>query len=141
MSIVAWDGTTLAADKMAICSGAMLPATKIKRAGDIVLAWTGGLSFGIALADWYIRGADRRDWPEFQKTDDWCRLIVFDKEIFFFEQSPYAIPVEGSFYAWGSGRDFALASLYLGNTAVKAVAVASALCDSCGLGVDYFKVK
>jgi hypothetical protein len=60
VSVVAWDGKTLAADKKAVHGEMCFPVTKIKRNGDKdIFAWTGGMDYGLALMDWYVNGADK----------------------------------------------------------------------------------
>lgn len=143
MSIVAWDGKTIAADRQCTAGDLMLRATKIRRInnGDI-LAWTGTLENGMTLADWYERGADQKLWPTFQASDSWCRLIVVSKgRAYSYEQLPVKQLVEDRFAAWGSGRDLAMGALAMGATAVEAVKVASRFSSTCGMGVESFKVR
>ncbi|SRR5258706_16028655 len=139
MTCVAWDGKTLAADKRAVCAGTHCTTTKLRRipSGE-VLAWTGDRDSGELLAKWYADGADVAKWPEFQKDkEDWCRLIVADGNgVRFFERKPVSVRVEDRFYAWGSGRDFALAAMHLGKNARQAVEVACLFDTGCGNGVD-----
>lgn len=139
MTVVAWDGKTLAADKRAVCAGAHCTTTKLRRiASGEVLAWTGDQDAGELLAKWYAEGADVERWPEFQKDkDDWCRLIVAGSSgVRWYERKPVSVRVEDRFAAWGSGRDFALAAMHLGKTAREAVEVACAFDVGCGNGVD-----
>ena len=140
MSVIAFDGKIIAADKQATANGLVIESTKLIRRNGIILGWTGATDYGRTLADWYLEGAKKDQWPKFQESDGWARLIVFDKELFFYEQAPTRIPVEHPFMAWGAGRDFAMAAMYLGHTATKAVEVASSMCDSCGIGIDCFRV-
>ena len=143
MTVVVWDGKIIAADKQASQGDLKSLTTKIRRSGGgDILAWTGACENGMALADWYERGADSKEWPVFQKdAESWCRLIVASGgKVFTYEQLPVKQFVEEPFAAWGSGRDYALGALAMGANAVKAVKVASEFSTSCGLGVDSFKV-
>lgn len=143
MSVVAFDGITIAADRQCSAGDLILRTTKIRRlsSGD-VLAWTGTLENGLTLADWYEKGADPKLWPTFQASDSWCRLILVSKgRAYSYEQLPVKQLVEDRFAAWGSGRDLAMGALAMGATAVEAVKVASRLSSSCGLGVESFRVK
>jgi len=49
MSIVAWDGKTLAADRMALFGDTQMPFSKIRRLDDCIVAWVGRLEHGIVL--------------------------------------------------------------------------------------------
>lgn len=144
MTVIAWDGKMLAADKMAVSFGVCVTTTKIRRlASGEVLAWCGDQDAGELLAKWYADGKDLCKWPDIQKDkDSWCRLIVADTNgARFFERQPISVEVEDQFAAWGSGRDFALAAMYLGKNAREAVEVACLFESSCGNGVDAFILK
>ena len=145
MSVVAWDGKTIAADRRAVCAGAHFTTTKIRRIHrpdriPEVLAWTGDQDSGEMMAQWYESGANPAAFPECQKDKDaWARLIVADANgCKFYERQPVAVRVEDKFCAWGSGRDFALAALHLGFGAVTAVQVAIEISTDCGNGVDSY---
>lgn len=143
MTVIAWDGKTLAADKQGTSCGLKITLTKIKKLENgAVVAWTGKNEHGIELSRWYLDGADPEKWPAYQGTEDWTRLIVADKgKVFSFEQRPVPQPVEDPIQAWGCGRDFALGAMALGANAVGAVEIASRFADGCGMGVDAFDVS
>jgi hypothetical protein len=145
MSVVAWDGKTLAADKQKTCAGHGAVCTKIRVTTGLmypghVVAWTGQEEIGHLLARWYEQGADPERWPSIQSdSEKWCRLIVLNGHgIFTYEQFPIAVREEAPFMAWGSGRDFALAALRLGHDARRAVELTNELSIDCGFGVDSF---
>lgn len=142
MTVIAWDGKTLAADKRADVGGTALTTTKIKKleSGEIV-AFTGSVSTGRILLDWYENGAEPEEWPESQNGDDWARLIVASKGgVCFYEGHPVAVHCEDKFAAFGSGRDVALGALAMGADAIKAVEIASMFQSDCGNGCDYHEV-
>lgn len=139
MTVIAWDGKMLAADKRAVCYGVCFTTTKVRRiASGELLAWTGSQDAGELLAKWYADGQDPGKWPDVQKDkDDWCRLIVVGEDgARFFERQPVAMKVEDKFSAWGSGRDFALTAMHLGKNAREAVEIACLFENGCGNGVD-----
>jgi len=143
VTVIAWDGRTVAADKRALCGGLHYTTTKLRRVqiGDHipeVLAWTGDQDAGELMAVWYAAGADVSKWPECQKDKDtWCRLLVFDRYgARMYERLPVAVKIEDAFSAWGSGRDFALAAMHLGKTASEGVAIACLFEIGCGNGID-----
>lgn len=145
MSIIAWDGTIIAADKAAHNADCLFKTTKLRwhrGTQGVVLGWTGGRDSGELLAEWYEAGADPAKWPEVQKTDDWARLIVAMPEgIWTYERQPIAVKVEDARCAWGSGRDFALGALWRGGDAIDAVQAACHFSTTCGLGIDWFNLK
>ena len=146
MSVIAFDGKIIAADKQATNNGLKVACTKLMRHNtsfngtQCIIGWTGSIDGGLMLQDWYLAGAKKDDWPKFQSTDDWVRLIVFDVELFFYETLPVKMRIEHPFMAWGHGRSFAMGAMAAGKNAIEAVEIASCLCDSCGCGVTWFSV-
>lgn len=137
MTCIAWDGKSIAADKLLISGEIASVGTKIKRLGSgVVVGWTGTHECGLALIRW-LEGIDK-NWPTFQADKDrWTRLIVIERgKVSVFEQEPIPQPVEGEFDAWGSGREFSLGAMAMGATAKQAVEVANRFSITCGLGVD-----
>lgn len=145
MTVIAWDGKTIASDNQATISGLVVKTVKLFKPyseSNKIIGFTGPMDYGLVLKDWYLEGADKEKWPKFQETENWCRLVVYDcGRLFSYEQAPSKIVVHHPFMAFGSGRDFAMAALALGYDSVKAVEIASQLCDSCGCGVTAFEVK
>jgi 20S proteasome alpha/beta subunit len=144
MTVIAWDGSTVAADKRAVCGNAASKTTKIwLMPGGVVVATAGDAGFGSALVDWWSNGADPANWPAFQSTDDWAQLIIFEpgRPPYSYERQPTKQIVEDSFMAWGSGRDFALGAMAVGATARESVAVACQFDVYCGHGIDEFGVE
>jgi ATP-dependent protease HslVU (ClpYQ) peptidase subunit len=140
MSIIAWDGKSIVADKMAVCCGMQSIITKLFKLDHWkVIGVVGDLAQGLILIEWYKGGMDKDAWPEFQKGDDFTYLIVADsKGVVFYEQQPIAVQIEDDFHAWGSGRDFAMAAMYMGADAKKAVEAACHFDVNCGNGIDEF---
>jgi ATP-dependent protease HslVU (ClpYQ) peptidase subunit len=142
MSVVVWDGKTLAADRQITSAEMRVTVSKMKRLLDgTLLAWVGSQDGGLVMARWYENGEDVNAWPESQKDKkDWTRLIVVkpDGRVFFYERLGEPINVIETPIAWGSGRDFAMGALAMGADARKAVEVANSLCVSCGMGVEAY---
>lgn len=143
MTVIVWDGTTLAADRQGVATEMRSIRTKIYRNDEreIVYGYTGDLARGLIVIDWYLKGADPNQFPKHQEgiDDSWGRLIVADKNgCRCYEDSPFPLPVEQQYMAWGSGRDYAMGALAMGADARKAVEIASKFCITCGLGVDAF---
>ena len=140
MSVIAWDGTTLAADKRA-CNGTLRSVTtKIWRVYQNLLGYTGDACEGEDLVAWFKAGAKPEDFPAHLRNDSqhWARLLVItpERRILIYERGPHPVKFEDGIFAAGSGRDFALAAMHLGKTAAEAVAVASHFDTACGDGVD-----
>lgn len=139
MTVIAWDGKTLAADKRSTNAGLITTTTKLRRVREAILAWTGDHDSGEMMARWYETDlADPAKFPECQKDKDgWARLIVCTTVgVFYYDRYPVAIKMEDPFMAWGSGRDFALAAMHCGRPAAEAVRIACLFENGCGNGVD-----
>ena len=144
MTVIAWDGKVLAADKCALYGDHRRVGTKIVRADNgCVLAACGGIASGLALFEWYNRGCHQEAWPETQKDkDEWATLIVaYPSGLGWYDRHPYRIQLEQPFMAWGRGGEFAMGALAMGATAVQAVEIASKYCDGCGMGIDWLEVQ
>lgn len=139
MTVIAWDGKTLAADKR---MGIDYPrtVTKIRRllSGELV-GITGTFDQGLILAEWYEAGADPATFPAFQADPEKnSELIIVRRDgvVCSLSNQPVAMPMQDKQFAVGSGRDFAATAMHLGKTAAEAVAITNLLCASCGNGID-----
>lgn len=140
MTVIAWDGKTLAADKRMDCGGYPATVTKIIRAPNgALIGGSGDADVIAALKRWYCEGAERRDYPV-NKDADGCpaRLLVItpDGGVRLYLSGPDPVSTDGGMFAIGSGTDYALAAMHLGNDARRAVEVACALDTCCGNGID-----
>ncbi|MFA5898060.1 MAG: hypothetical protein WC829_02985 [Hyphomicrobium sp.] len=137
MSVIAWDGHTLAADKRVSFGTLIGTTTKIFRVGDALCATAGSAGGGEEMLVWFRDGAKASEFPASQRGDDWAGLMVIRSgEILKYEKSPYPIRLEDKAFAIGCGRDYAIAAMHLGHDARKAVEVAIALDSGCGNGID-----
>lgn len=138
MSIIAWDGTTLAADKRMVNYSVISTVTKVFRVGDDILVGFTGLAaqMGRYLA-WMRAGFDPATYPV-QDKDDTCYALVVHRSgrVMHYGATGYPVLGEDARHAAGSGRDFALAAMYLGCDAVRAVEITTHFCCDCGNGID-----
>lgn len=137
MTCIAWDGFTLAADKR-MCFGTMVSVTtKIWRCGDKLIGGAGEYGSVQAMRAWIEAGAAEDKFPEIQRSDDWAHIIVVDGSgAYVYEKTPHPVRYDQPRITIGSGREFAMAALYLGKNAREAVEVACALDRGCGNGID-----
>lgn len=144
MTVIAWRGNTIAADRMQCHGDTQAQIEKIhKEPGGVIFAIAGGASAGRLLMDWYREGADPSKWPKCQEHPElWASLIVWEPNTpypFYYQQFPsklYTRP--NDYFVWGSGREVAIGALYHGATAIEAVEAANHHCAGCGFGVDSF---
>jgi len=141
MSVIAWDGKTLAADKLGCMGSLKITITKIFCLATCLVGYVGEIDAGEELVDWFSNGAVPGDFPAGQRNIDksnWLLVIAPDKSIKKYERTPFPITIEDPFFAMGSGRDYAMAAMYLGKTAREAVEIACIFDNGCGNGVDVF---
>lgn len=140
MTVIAWDGKTLAADKRSTCVGYPSTVTKIYRLQDGLVGFSGDGSHAMALLTWFKDGRDAEKWPASRNSDSHADAIFISNtgEIYEYwgRAGPFSTKYEDQFTASGSGRDYALAAMYLGKSAREAVEVACVLDTGCGNGID-----
>ena len=139
MTVIAWDGTTLAADKMTSFGGLHGTTTKLHRIGSLLVGGCGNTAMIQEMLTWIKNGRQVDKFPERQRDPQECTSIMViseDSVILQYENTPYPLVIQNPYWAIGSGRDFAMASMFLGKTALEAVEVASTLCNDCGNGID-----
>lgn len=138
MSVIAWDGTTLAADKRADSGGYNYTVTKIFDCGDALIGVAGDFPRGIQMLQWWKNGRTPEEFPFERVGDEWAVLLVIHRSglIERYESRPEPFPVENPFHAVGSGRDFALMAMHVGYDARKAVELTCELSSHCGNGID-----
>lgn len=139
MSIVAWDGKTLAADRQSTIVDTIFTIKKLwKLDNGEVIAVVGTQDAALTVKRWYESGAKKEDWPKCQEKEDWAKLIVISGgKCFYYDTLPEQIEVIDPFFAWGTGREVALGAMEMGADAVKAVEIASKYVSGCGRGCDF----
>ena len=136
MTTIAWDGTTLAADKRCTIGGVQHTISKIRRGktGNLV-GYAGNCTLGERVLSALCEGAE---WPDAQADKhDFCAVmeITPDGQCLKHERFGSFI-VEDECFAIGSGADFALMAMHLGKSASEAVELASRFDTASGNGVD-----
>ena len=144
MTVIAWDGRTLAADRLGVNGDTLHTVKKLwplEKGGAIAVS--GSLPQGLELKRWVEEGMEKEKFPSKKKDEEWALLIVVlpGKAAVCFENLPEPIEVLDSFGAWGCGREAALGALEMGADAIKAVKVASKWVDGCGRGCDYVVIE
>lgn len=127
MTTIAWDGKTLAGDSRVSQSGTILP----ERFCKVVLGSNGHIG-GVAgnvdmqceiFLDWVKKGCEGD--PVYPKSDSTFILITPAGTVQELIKGESVTKIKHwGYYAWGSGRDFALGALASGATAIRAVEAA-----------------
>jgi len=141
MSVIAFDGITIAADKQGTRGSNRYTTTKLHRIDDNTVAgYVGSLDHGAQLLNWYCDGANDKRFPFLADENDRATLVIMHKGVLgiCFGGVPVIHIVEDTPYAVGSGEDVAMGAMLAGATAVRAVELACEMNIYCGKGVDAF---
>ena len=136
MTVVAWDGTSMAADRQGEFFCTKIHRTKIRRIGALIVGCSGEARSSEAVCQWLVAGGDVDRFPKVDEENKATVLVACHDGLFMYDNSPHPIRLENKFFAIGSGGDAAMAAMYLGCDAARAVEVACEVCTGCGGGVD-----
>lgn len=139
MTVIAWDGKTLAADKMSADEWTVRTVTKIRRVrgGMALCGSVGDADRGRALIHWFDKGGE---FPATLARADAlvATLLVVHRDgtVEMYQREPHPIVLDSRPVALGSGADAAMAAMLCGRDAATAVRIASTVCRGVGCGVD-----
>lgn len=139
MTCIAFDGKTLAADKLVCYGNTKGTVTKIFRHGAELLGVAGSVAIGFEVMEWYKAGAVPAQYPTSNRpADDGASLIVIrsDGTVWKFERGPYPYRIEDAQSAFGCGDESAKVAMACGLSAREAVLMACRFNTGCGNGVD-----
>src|SRR6187551_204445 len=135
MSVIAWDGYTLAADRRMLSGSLIRSCTKIWRYKKNLIAMVGEPDCGAEMIEWFKKGAKPEEFPEKAREDISNLIVINHKGIFQYGCGPFPMMLEDKKAAWGTGREYAEAAMYLGQDAYQAVMVACQFQSDCGNGI------
>lgn len=138
MTVIAWDGKTLAADKRTSFGSRHLTTRKVQRVNGHLVAGAGDTAAILDMVEWFRAGANPHTLPANQRTDNFVSLLVItpEGEIREYSNGPYPVVIENSQWAIGSGADFARTAMHLGKPAREAVEIACMFDSNCGNGIE-----
>ena len=150
MTVIAWDGVTLAVDQGATCGGVVHTIRKYRAHNEWVLIGTGNPQHVEEMMDWHNEVLHSRiqldgevKFPRFIGTTA-AEMIIFnafeENKLRRYERSATPL-VHTTACAFGEGRDFAYGALDAGATAMEAVKIACQRSPYCGGPIDTFKVQ
>lgn len=137
MTTIVWDGTTLAADRLANNNSHPDTMRKIVRSRGHLLGAAGRAGEAMALFAWFEAGAVVKDFPTMDK-DSWTLLVAIspDRRITVYENTGFPVILLDKTYAAGSGCDISRGVLAMGGDALKCIEIASRLDIFTGNGID-----
>lgn len=138
MTVIVWDGVTLAADRRAVAGLGIYTISKIARCGDRLVGVSGRGDKIREFQQWVRDGRKLDAYPEREGDDCHFTAIAIapDGTIERYEDSPHPIVVEDATHAIGSGGILARVALHLGKSAAEAVEIAGLFDEQCGSGID-----
>lgn len=139
MTVIAWDGTRLAADKQMVMSGMISVTRKIRVVRGHLVGWSGDACECEEHVAWFERGAKPEEFPPNLRSDKYPSMLLVvtpEGKVLSYENNPYPVVVEAKHYALGSGREVALTAMHLGFDAIRAAEIACELTNGCGQGID-----
>jgi len=140
MTVVAWDGKTLAADKRVSYGTAHRNTTKIMRIGDTLAGIAGHAIYCMAVVNWLNEGGDPKNFPLLpEAAEDMVSVLVITEEGLILEYGHLPTPLiydNHKFFSIGCGAPYAMSAMHFGRTAKEAVEFASQMDIGCGNGVD-----
>lgn len=149
MTTIAFDGRSIAAERMYVIGGTPLrgPSPKIRRlvykGVPAVIGTSGTLEYGMALMDWLEAGLPPGREPSLPADDDdgASVLLATATGVYLFSNSLVGVPIGAVKWATGSGANYALGAMAMGASAKKAVEVACTLDVYSGMGVDVLRLR
>lgn len=137
MTVIVWDGTTLAADKQTSFGGSGFAITKLGRTKDLLFGCSGNGAMCRQMSKWVLDGRHPEQLPV-GFSDGSADVLVVERggKVLLYSVGPLPTIIEETKFAIGSGMDFALGALYAGANAYHAVLAANRYSNSCGMGVD-----
>lgn len=143
MTAIAWDGETLAADRMLSCNSLMRTVRKVFVVRDGIMGFSGDISICMEFMAWYNDGASPKEFPHSLRDVKELpvnALVINNATIFSYDCSPHPLLICDKHMALGSGRDFAITAMHLGHSAIKSVQIANELSNTCGNGVEWLRL-
>jgi 20S proteasome alpha/beta subunit len=141
MTVIAWDGKTLAADRMAAHGCLARTVTKIWKVRDMLVGGSGSADVVQSMLWWVRHGCDPDRFPAMQNSEEFAPFLVIKADgIWLYERTPNPIEFHDPIFAIGSGREYAMAAMHLGRSAREAVELACIYDPNCGRGIDELKL-
>lgn len=130
MTTVAWDGTTLASDSLAVDPwGLTSRADKIFEGTGFILGFAGPHG---PIINWWrkiqtmpVSWIIEHGYTDYEREHNAPSMILVTPHKAYKLDGPVFLEIEAPYHAIGSGRDFAIAAMHLGKTAEEAVMIAS----------------
>lgn len=137
MTVIAWDGETLAADRRLTCGPSISSCSKIRKGRDgSFIGMAGNAAASEYLALWY---EGLVEYNHEQMKAGTLLVITKEKKCLRFDgDAPVGYVVDIP-TAIGNGDESAMVAMHCGKSAIEAVEITSLFNTTCGNGVDYLR--
>jgi len=154
MTVIVWNGKTMAADRRATMHGTTLTVQKIWRL-EVVPGFEGEILWGASgkawqvaeMLAWFRAGRPLDKFPASQRDEElFSDILVIERDerglqpgryrVWHYQRGPEPFEVLSTPCAIGSGRDMALGAMHAGASAGQAVEICCEYESGCGEGVD-----
>lgn len=136
MTTIAYDGKTLAGDRQSTFAGTPARTRKVFRTKEYLFGCAGDTGDCQAYVRWAL-GKEKQ--PPLSNV----LILVIDRRmrIWCATEKMNWYQIGATFWAIGSGANYALAAMHAGKSAEEAIRIASNLDTATGLGVDAVRFK
>lgn len=145
MTTIAWDGYSLAADRLMADGTLKAVYRKIHKVGKYWYGQAGTVTDAEWCRHWIAAGARLDAWIDDLRLEEGTHGLLVEAKtgnLFAIDGSrPILIPILNDYYATGSGSHLAIAAMSLGKTAVEAIHVASQHDINTGNEVDVVHIR
>lgn len=138
MSVVAWDGKTLAADCQQNWSDVPLRGSKVFEHDGVLFGHVGSAEDGAAFEEWVKAGSPEETKPELEDVNF---LSVSKGQLYWASERLVWLRVNATYFAIGAGRDVALGAMAAGMSAPQAVKIACQHNIHCGIDIETLSLE
>lgn len=146
MTVIVYRDGVMAADRQSTIMGVRAcEVTKVARrpSDGALIGVAGDAGLASAFMRWFVAG-EQGDRPALHIAADEHKtaLAIIVRAGGAVEEHSVGgwAPVEGAFYAYGSGLEAAVAAMHMGADAARAVEIANIVTTGCGMGVDVVRL-
>ena len=151
MTVVVWDGETLATDRQASDGSVKWETDKawyvMRDDKPYIVSGVGYLKYIVALREWFTEGANPDKYPfgisdtgAYKITKSQLIVVSKDKGLMVYEDTPFPVIRGFTQCAFGDGKEFSYGAWSMGATSSEAVGVTNEHSLHCGKGVALYSL-
>ena len=150
MTVVVWDGETLATDRQANDGSLKWETDKawyvMRDDKPYIVSGVGYLKYIIALREWFTKGAEPDKYPQglevgvHRITSSQLVVVSKDEGLILYDDTPHPVTYGFTPCAFGDGKEFSYGALSMGATSSEAVGVTNEHSLHCGKGVALYSL-